>query len=149
MKTILPARSPNLNAFAERWARSAKQECRSRLILFGERPLSRTLAEFSAHYHGERNQGKITNCFSRRRLLVIFWGDFNNLFRRSQTSYNVSLNSIRLFEGLESLPSVDYRHLIDLVDPFQDALAEFLLRLNADVFEKGARHLSKEGLDDI
>jgi len=29
------------------------------LILFGERPLSRTLAEFSAHYHGERNpQGK-------------------------------------------------------------------------------------------
>jgi hypothetical protein len=29
------------------------------LILFGEGPLSRTLAEFSAHYHGERNhQGK-------------------------------------------------------------------------------------------
>lgn len=54
-----PARSPNLNAFAERWVRSAKQECLSRLILFGERPLSRALAEFSAHYHGERNhQGK-------------------------------------------------------------------------------------------
>ena len=31
----------------------------SRLILFGERALSRALAEFSAHYHGERNhQGK-------------------------------------------------------------------------------------------
>ena len=44
---------------AERWVRSAKQECLSRLILFGERPLSRVLAEFSAHYHGERNhQGK-------------------------------------------------------------------------------------------
>jgi len=29
------------------------------LILFGEGPLSRTLAEFSTHYHGERNhQGK-------------------------------------------------------------------------------------------
>lgn len=55
----LPARSPNLNAFAERWVRSAKQECLSRLILFGERPLSRALAEFSAHYRGERNhQGK-------------------------------------------------------------------------------------------
>ena len=55
----LPARSPNLNAFAERWVRSAKQECLSRLILFGERHLSRALAEFSAHYHGERNhQGK-------------------------------------------------------------------------------------------
>jgi hypothetical protein len=55
----LPARSPNLNAFAERWVRSAKQECLSRWILFGECPLSRALAEFSAHYHGERNhQGK-------------------------------------------------------------------------------------------
>ena len=60
VKTLpLPARSPNLNAFAERWAHSANQECLSRLILFGERPLSRALAEFSAHYHGERNhQGK-------------------------------------------------------------------------------------------
>jgi transposase InsO family protein len=56
VKTIpLPPRSPNLNAFAERWIRSAKQECLSKLILFGERPLARTLAEFSAHYHGERN----------------------------------------------------------------------------------------------
>ena len=51
----LPARSPNLNDFAERWVRSAKQECLSRLILFGERPLSRALTEFNAHYHGERN----------------------------------------------------------------------------------------------
>jgi len=60
VKTIpLPPRSPNLNAFAERWVRSAKQECLSKLILFGEGPLVRTLAEFSAHYHGERNhQGK-------------------------------------------------------------------------------------------
>jgi putative transposase len=52
-------RSPNLNAFAERWVRSVKDECLSKLILFGERPLSRALAEFSAHYHGECNhQGK-------------------------------------------------------------------------------------------
>ena len=55
----LPARSPNLNAFAERWVRSVKQECLSKLVLFGAGPLSRVLAEFSAHYHGERNhQGK-------------------------------------------------------------------------------------------
>ena len=55
----LPARSPNLNAFAERWVRSVKQECLSKLILFGERQLSRALDEFCAHYHGERNhQGK-------------------------------------------------------------------------------------------
>jgi transposase InsO family protein len=55
----LPARSPNLNAFAERWVRSVKQECLSKLILFGESPLSRTLNEFCAYYHAERNhQGK-------------------------------------------------------------------------------------------
>jgi putative transposase len=55
----LPPRSPNLNAFAELWVRSVKQECLSRLILFGERSLQRALAEFVAHYHFERNhQGK-------------------------------------------------------------------------------------------
>ena len=55
----LPPRSPNLNAFAERWVRSVKQECVSRLILFGEGSLRRALTEFQEHYHRERNhQGK-------------------------------------------------------------------------------------------
>jgi transposase InsO family protein len=55
----LPPRSPNLNAFAERWVRSVKQECLSRLILFGERSLQRALTEFIGHFHSERNhQGK-------------------------------------------------------------------------------------------
>lgn len=60
VKTIpLPAKSPNLNAFAERWVRSVKQECLSKLILFGEGPLSRVLSEYGRHYHHERNhQGK-------------------------------------------------------------------------------------------
>ena len=55
----LPPRSPNLNAFAERWVRSIKQECLSKLILFGEGSLRRALMEFLEHYHKERNhQGK-------------------------------------------------------------------------------------------
>ena len=55
----LPARSPNLNAYAERWVRSAKEECLSKLILFGEASLRRTLTEFIDHFHAERNhQGK-------------------------------------------------------------------------------------------
>ena len=60
VKTILlPPKSPNLNAFAERWVRSVKQECLSKLILFGEASLSRVLTEYCAHYHRERNhQGK-------------------------------------------------------------------------------------------
>ena len=51
----LPPQSPNLNAFAERWVRSVKHECLSKLILFGETSLKRALAEFVAHYHHERN----------------------------------------------------------------------------------------------
>ena len=55
----LPPRSPNLNAFTERWVRSVKAECLSKLILFGESSLQRTLTEFVAHYQQERNhQGK-------------------------------------------------------------------------------------------
>jgi putative transposase len=55
----LPTRSPNLNAFAERWVRSVKEECFSKLILFGETSLRRALTEFIDHFHAERNhQGK-------------------------------------------------------------------------------------------
>jgi transposase InsO family protein len=55
----LPARSPNLNAFSERWVKSVKNECLSKLILFGETSLRRALREYLAHYHAERNhQGK-------------------------------------------------------------------------------------------
>jgi putative transposase len=55
----LPARSPNLNAHAERWVRSVKEECLSKVILFGERCLRRALNEYVEHYHAERNhQGK-------------------------------------------------------------------------------------------
>ena len=56
---LLPPRSPNLNAFTERWVRSIKDECLSKLILFGEASLRRTATEFTKHYHYERNhQGK-------------------------------------------------------------------------------------------
>jgi transposase InsO family protein len=58
-RVVLPPRSPNLNAFAERWIRSVKEECLARLILFGEAALCRTLNEYVEHYHHERNhQGK-------------------------------------------------------------------------------------------
>lgn len=54
VKTVkLPARSPNLNAFAERWILSVKNECLSKLILFGEAALRRCLTSYLARYHGE------------------------------------------------------------------------------------------------
>src|SRR5664280_1161945 len=45
VKTLpLPARSPNLNAYAERWVKSVKDECLSKIIPFGERSLRRALS---------------------------------------------------------------------------------------------------------
>jgi transposase InsO family protein len=60
MKRVpLPPRSPDLNAYAERWVRSVKEEALSQLILFGERALRHALTEYVAHYHEERpHQGK-------------------------------------------------------------------------------------------
>jgi transposase InsO family protein len=55
----LPPRSPNLNAYAERWVRSVKEECLAQMILCGERALQRALTEYVGHYHAERpHQGK-------------------------------------------------------------------------------------------
>src|SRR6266478_4816868 len=55
----LPARSPNRNAYAERWVRSVKEECLSKVILLGERSLRRALSDYVEHFHVERNhQGK-------------------------------------------------------------------------------------------
>ena len=55
----LPPRSPNLNAYAERWVRSVKEECLSRMILFGEASPRHALTHYVEHFHHERNhQGK-------------------------------------------------------------------------------------------
>ena len=59
MRVPLPPRSPNLNAYAERWVRSVKEEALSRLILFGECSLRHALTEYVTYFHQERpHQGK-------------------------------------------------------------------------------------------
>jgi putative transposase len=58
-RVVLPPRSPNLNAYAERWVRSVKDEVLSRLILLSEHSLRHTLTQYEVHYHTERpHQGK-------------------------------------------------------------------------------------------
>ena len=61
----LPPRSPNLNAYAERFVRSIQESCLERLILFGEGSLWKAVHEFLAHYHRERNHQGLRN-----RLLI-------------------------------------------------------------------------------
>jgi transposase InsO family protein len=50
----LPPRSPNLNAFAERFVESIRAECLARIVPLGERHLRSALQAFISHYHEER-----------------------------------------------------------------------------------------------
>ncbi len=50
----LPPRSPNLNAYAERFVRSIKEERLSQLILSSEEQLRYVLSEYLEYYHHER-----------------------------------------------------------------------------------------------
>ena len=55
----LPPQSPKMNAYSERFVRSIKRECLSKLIFFGKENLRKALIEYTEHYHMERNhQGK-------------------------------------------------------------------------------------------
>jgi putative transposase len=58
---MLPPHSPNLNAYAERFVRSIKEECLSRIVPIGERHLRHAIEEYAAHYHLERNHQGIGN----------------------------------------------------------------------------------------
>jgi putative transposase len=48
---LLLPKSPNLNAFMERWFRSLKSECLDRMVFFGRKSLENTVREYVEHYH--------------------------------------------------------------------------------------------------
>jgi transposase InsO family protein len=60
---VLPAWSPNLNAFAERFVESAKSECLDRMVLLGEAHLRAAVRAFMRHYHEERPHQGLGNEF--------------------------------------------------------------------------------------
>ena len=57
----LPPRSPNLNAYAERFIRTIKENCLNRMIFFGEQSLKKAVKEFATYYHHESNHQGIGN----------------------------------------------------------------------------------------
>jgi transposase InsO family protein len=57
----LPPKSPNLNAFAERFVRSIKSECLNRMIFFGQASLRHAITQYITHYHTERNHQGLGN----------------------------------------------------------------------------------------
>jgi len=58
---LLPPKSPNLNAYMERWFRSLKYECLDRMIFFGRKSLENAVREYVEHYHAERNHQGLGN----------------------------------------------------------------------------------------
>ncbi len=62
----LPPRSPNSNAYAERFVRSVKTECTGRMVFFSRSSLEHALTQYVAHYHEERNHQGLQNRLLKR-----------------------------------------------------------------------------------
>ena len=78
----LPPRSPNLNAYAERFVRSIKSECLAQIIPLGERHLRQAVTEFTEHYHVERShQGLDNRLIDDERCRANLNGDIERLER--------------------------------------------------------------------
>jgi transposase InsO family protein len=58
---VLPPRSPNLNAYCERFVRSIKEEVLEQMVMLGEGSLTRAIYQYLAHYHTERNHQGLDN----------------------------------------------------------------------------------------
>jgi len=67
----LPPQSPNLNAFAERWVRSVKDECLDQLMLFGQHSLRYALKEYLAHPQHERHHQGRANVIPFPEILAV------------------------------------------------------------------------------
>jgi transposase InsO family protein len=93
----LPPRSPNLNAYAERFVRTIKENCLDQMILFGEDALRKEVHEFLAHYHHERNHQGLDN-----RLLI------------GATTVKAMAGSVRKRERLGGLLNYYYREAANI-----------------------------------
>jgi transposase InsO family protein len=58
---VLPPRSPNLNAYCERFVRSIKDEALNQMIVIGEAALRSVIQSYLVHYHHERNHQGLGN----------------------------------------------------------------------------------------
>ena len=54
-------RAPNLNAYAERFVQTLRQECLDHFVIFGEKHLRYLVTEFVAHFHRERPHQNLGN----------------------------------------------------------------------------------------
>src|SRR6266511_1151258 len=67
---LLPPRSPNLNAYCERFVRSIKEEALAQMVMLGEHSLYYAIQQYLAHYHHERNHQGLDNQLIIREEIV-------------------------------------------------------------------------------
>jgi putative transposase len=79
---VLPPRSPNLHAHAERFVRSIKSEALDQMIIMGEASLRPTLKQYLAHSHTERNHQGLDNQLIAPELDV--GGQMGHVMRRER-----------------------------------------------------------------
>jgi transposase InsO family protein len=74
VKTVkLPARSPDLNAFAERFVHSIKSECLAQIIPLSERQLRKAVKEYTEHDHSGHNHQGLNNELIEKPLARSNW----------------------------------------------------------------------------
>ena len=78
----LPPKTPNLNAYAERFVLSIKSECLNRLILFSEAQLTHVITQYAMHYHRERNHQGLDN-----PLISGHWSDRDDCWSHEAWRY--------------------------------------------------------------
>ena len=54
-------RSPNQNAFIERWVQSIGQECLDHFLVFDKKHMGHLVSEYVSHYHAERPHQSLDN----------------------------------------------------------------------------------------
>jgi transposase InsO family protein len=64
-----PVRAPNANCYAERWIRSAREECLDNLLIFNQAHLRRVMRDYIAYYNTARPHQGIDQNIPIPRLL--------------------------------------------------------------------------------
>src|ERR1700674_5032108 len=146
----LPPRSPNLNAFAERFVRSIKEECLGRMIFLGQASLRHAVKHFMAHYHAERNHQGLGNQLLQPVLLAA------TQWRNSAVGTTAGSRGGAI-RGRRSSAAMPFSQLLDVLQAAQPtenkvhhlslalwlgrgvAVAEGLLGRQTDILEKGPK----------
>jgi hypothetical protein len=110
----LPARSPNLNAYAERFIRSIKSEPLAQIIPWGERYLRHAVKEYAEHCCHERNNQGLDNRLIEERQGVI---DMSSAVIRHERRAAWTVSRVLAHNGVGRLGNVPTFGVLQLQRP--------------------------------